>query len=110
MESTEAASVVGISAVRYLLNEAGFDTEALQNAIIGKGFSGLTDFLLLEKSDIDDMIKRTATLSTACTRNSLHIGQVQVKKLLGLVWFIKDQVGCDQEITLREFNNVSFYS
>ena len=78
-----AVPVVGIPVVRYLLNEAGFDTEALQNAIIGKGFSGLTDFLLLEKSDIDDMINRIASLPTG--RGGVRIGQVCVKKLLGLV-------------------------
>ena len=44
METAAAAPVVGTPAVKYLLNEAGFDTEALQNAIIEEGFSELTDF------------------------------------------------------------------
>ena len=46
-----AAPIIGILAVRYLLREAGFTTEALQNAIIEEGFSNPADFLLLEKSD-----------------------------------------------------------
>ena len=90
MEATAAASVVGILTVRYLLNEAGFTTEALQNVIIEEGFSELTDFLLLEKSDTDDMIKRIASLPKG--RGGVPIGQVCVKKLLGHVWSIKDQV------------------
>ena len=83
METEAAVPVVGIPAVKYLLNEAGFDTESLQNAIIEEGFSEPTDFLLLEKSDIDDMIKRIASLPTG--PGGVHIVQVRVKKLLGLV-------------------------
>ena len=106
METAAAAPGVGIPTVRYLLNEAGFDTEVLQNAIIEEGFSEPTDFLLLEKSDIDDMTKRIASLPTGQGR--VHIGQVRVKKLLGLVWWIKDQVRRGQEITPGEFNSNIF--
>ena len=69
----------------------------MQNAIIEEGFSEPTDFLL-EKSDIDDMINRIASLPTG--RGGVHIGQFRLKKLLVLVWWIKDQVRRDQEILL----------
>ena len=49
------------------------------------------------------MINRIASLPTG--RGGVRIGQVCVKKLLGFVWWIKDQVRRGQEISPGGFNS-----
>ena len=87
--------------LRHCLNECGLTTDAKRNKFIGQsGVSVLSDFILFEESDLNRIASQLAKRPTA---QRLDLTQIQIKKLYGLVLWVKDMTRRGQAIDPYQF-------
>lgn len=82
-----AAAAASVDPLRACLTVCGLDA-AQQNAIVLEGFNTLDDFSLMRPKHITDMVKRICSLSV--NRGGVRIGQLQIRKLEGLLYWTFD--------------------
>ena len=70
------------------LEEVGFNTATLRDAILLEGFESLNDLGEIRVKDVEDMCKKISGLSNA--RGGARIGLVLVRRLKALVYWVKD--------------------
>jgi hypothetical protein len=76
--------------VHLCLTRIGFNTEALRNAIVSEGFTSINDLGDIRVKDVEDMCKKISGISNA--RGGVRIGLVLVRRLKGLVYWVKDHL------------------
>lgn len=87
--------------LRHCLNECGLTTDAKRNKFINQaGVSVLPDFILFEESDLNRIASQLAKRPAA---QRLDLTQIQIKKLYGLVLWVKDMTRRGQDIDPYQF-------
>lgn len=87
--------------LRHCLNECGLNTDAKRNKFVNQaGVSVLPDFILFEESDLNRIASQLAKRPAA---QRLDLTQIQIKKLYGLVLWVKDMTRRGQNIDPYQF-------
>ena len=87
--------------LRHCLNECGLTTDAQRNKFTNQsGVTVLSDFVLFEESDLNKIASQLAKRPPA---QRLNLTQIQIKKLYGLVLWVKDKTRRGQVIDPYQF-------
>lgn len=104
MAQAAAAAAAAVAAnvvdpLRACLAICGLN-DGQQNAITAEGFNTLEDFSLLRPKHISDLVKRIVSLPV--NRGGVCIGQLQIRKLEGLLYWTFD---CRQRNIQLDYND-----
>ena len=88
--------------LRHCLSECGLTTDAQRNKFTNQsGVTILSDFLLFEESDLN---KTASQLAKRPPTQRLNLTQIQIKKLYGLVLWVKDKTWRGQVVDPYQFS------
>ena len=97
-------AVVPNADIHAVLSICGITTEVHRTSIIvNEGFMSLTDFGLLSKKDVYEMVKRMGSRTAAAGR--VYVGTLQVKKLQALCYWVRDQQKHGQALDHEDWDN-----
>ena len=90
--------------LRYTLEICGFTSDTSRGIFLSQAWlSQLSDFILLEESDLNKITSQLGKRTTISER--LSITQIQVKKLLGIKLWVKDKKRQGQQLSHDELTN-----
>jgi hypothetical protein len=90
--------------IHAVLLICGIATEAhCTSIIVNKGFTSLTDFGLLSKKDVYEMVMGMGSRTAVAGR--IYVGTLQVKKLQALCYWVRDQQKHGQALDHEDWDN-----
>ena len=99
-----APPLAGTPAVLDALATCGLDA-AQRGAIVAEGFTTLSEFGRMRNKDLAQMVRRITSLPVA--RGGVRIGQVQLRKMEALVYWVKDRRRRSQDLVVEDFTEAT---
>ena len=103
-EAAEVADVpplAGLDAVRHVLAVCGFQTAAERASVIAEGFDDVSDFGKMRAKNFASMAQKISRI--AQNRGGFRLGEVQVRNLEALAYWVRDHKRRNEPIVAETF-------
>ena len=100
-EAAEIPPLGGVEAVRHVLTVCGFQTAAERASVIAEGFIEVSDFGKMKAKNFANMAQKISRL--AHNRGGFRLGEVQVRNLEALAYWVRDHKRRNEPIVAELF-------